>query len=182
MKRWFAIVPLVVLVGLVALAFTRLSTKDPDASSFRSPERAAPAYVFATEDGKAVSFASYGEPVIVNFWATWCTPCRAEHPVLLQMKEQGAHMIGILYKDDTAAGVDLLEHDGNPFDILALDPTGDGGIEFGLSGVPETFLVDANGRIVETLRSPLNYDTAQRFLDAYQALAAAPGAPATSAN
>ncbi len=167
MKRWLAILPLVALVGLVVLAVSRLTQSDPDKSSFASPERPAPSIELTTLDGGTYNFASDGRVTVVNFWATWCTPCRVEHPLLVDMKERGVRVIGVLYKDEAEKGATLLEREGNPFETVVLDPIGDGGIAFGIAGVPETFLVDHNGQIIKSLRSPLNYGSASDFLNAF---------------
>jgi len=168
MKRWIAIIPLVILIGLIVVAAVRLTTNDPDTSSFASPMRPAPSIELATLDGGAFNFAEDEDVAIVNFWATWCTPCRAEHPLLLDMEEQGVRIIGVLYKDDTEKGRQLLERDGNPFETVVLDPIGDGGIAFGIAGVPETFLVDRDGQIIKSLRSPVDYGRASDFVKAYR--------------
>ena len=122
----------------------------------------------ATLAGDAYNFAEDQDVTLVNFWATWCTPCRAEHPVLLDLKEQGVRIVGVLYKDDEALGRELLRRDGDPFEVVAMDPTGDAGIAFGIAGVPETFLVDRNGMIIKSMRSPIDYNRASEFLRAYR--------------
>ncbi len=168
MKRWLAIIPLAILVGLVAIATVRLTTDDPNTDTFASPERPAPSVDMATLAGGVYNFAEDEDVALVNFWATWCTPCRAEHPVLLDLKEQGVRIVGVLYKDDEGLGRQLLARDGDPFDVVAMDPTGDAGIAFGIAGVPETFLVDRNGMIIKSMRSPIDYARASEFLKAYR--------------
>lgn len=169
MKRWLAAIPLAVLVGLIAIAVVRLTGEDPNTDSFASPERPAPSFEMATFSGDKYNFAEDGEVTLVNFWATWCTPCRAEHPVLVDLKEQGVRIVGVLYKDEEALGRELLARDGDPFEVVAMDPLGDAGIAFGIAGVPETFLVDGEGMIIKSMRSPIDYARASEFLEAYQA-------------
>ena len=96
---------------------------------------------------------------VVNFWATWCTPCLAEHPVLMSMKEQGIPVVGVAYNDDASKIADYLAREGNPFAVLYLD-NGEGTVaNWGIRGVPETFAVGSDGlvqaRVTGALEEPL---------------------------
>ncbi len=173
-KRRFPLVvfaPLAILLVLVAVAVSRLSDPEVPTSSFTSPMRPAPDIAIPGIDGGSFNFAKdRNGPVLVNFFASWCTPCRAEHPVLMVMKEQGVPIVGVLHKDKVELGRDLLARDGDPFKQVVLDPSGDVSLAFGISGVPESFLVDANGQIVKTIRGPIvDQKTMQAFIDAYRA-------------
>jgi cytochrome c biogenesis protein CcmG/thiol:disulfide interchange protein DsbE len=86
---------------------------------------------------------------LVNVWATWCPPCHAEHPYLVEIseREKGVTFVGIDYKDDTDTAREFLKERGNPFRISLSDPVGALGIELGVAGAPESFLVDAAGTI-----------------------------------
>jgi cytochrome c biogenesis protein CcmG/thiol:disulfide interchange protein DsbE len=86
-----------------------------------------------------------GQPVIVNFFASWCEPCIEEAPVLLQLKQTGARIYGIAYKDKPADTAAYLRRHGNPYDRLASDPPGRVAIDWGITGVPETYLIDGKG-------------------------------------
>jgi cytochrome c biogenesis protein CcmG/thiol:disulfide interchange protein DsbE len=108
--------------------------------------------------------------VVVNIWATWCAPCRAEHPLLVELAAEGVDILGVLYKDpDLDLARRLLAEEGDPFAWHVLDPAGDAFIAFGSTGVPETFLIDADGMIVKTLRGPLTEATRDEFLAAWRA-------------
>lgn len=168
MKRWMAAIPLGLLVVLVAVSLSRLTSDNPAPKTFSSPERPAPDIVLASLAGGEVRFDAGGDVMLVNFFASWCTPCRAEHPILMQLREQGVNVVGVLYKDKTEAGRDLLARDGDPFAKVAIDETGDAGLAFGISGVPETFMVDARGRIVKSFRGPLDAARGKEFRDAYR--------------
>lgn len=172
MKRWWAILPLAAFALLVVVGFQRLSSGDPAPSSFASPLRPAPEFDVPGLDVPKVALADFkGRPVLVNFWATWCGPCKLEHPLLVEMQKQGVEIVGVLYKDPTGleAARDLLVKEGNPFAVVGLDPTGDLGIDMGLSGVPESFLIDANGQIIKTKRNYFVEQDVVDFVAAYRA-------------
>jgi cytochrome c biogenesis protein CcmG/thiol:disulfide interchange protein DsbE len=177
--RWLFFLPIALLVVLVGVSVSRLTSigSAGEEGVFASPERLAPAItaqVMEADVGgdaatETVDFGQLKGPVLVNFWATWCTPCKAEHPLLVDMKAQGAPIIGVLHKDKVEAAQQLLDRDGDPFSAVALDPQGEVSLAFGLSGVPETFLIDARGMIVKTYRGPLDGARAREFLDAWRA-------------
>jgi cytochrome c biogenesis protein CcmG, thiol:disulfide interchange protein DsbE len=105
-----------------------------------------------------------GEVTLVNFWASWCPPCRAEHPVLLELAGQGIRIVGINFNDREADALKYLSDDGNPFVAIAFDPNGRTSFDWGVSAPPETFIVDESGIIVFKFTGPLvgdDYD--QRF-------------------
>ncbi|GFE63978.1 DsbE family thiol:disulfide interchange protein [Litoreibacter roseus] len=111
-----------------------------------------------------------GEIVLVNAFASWCGPCRAEHPILTRMAEgQGIKVVGLNYKDKPADAAAWLDELGNPYVRIGSDETGRAGIEWGLSGVPETFIVGADGTILYREAGPVVGDglkRLQRALDA----------------
>lgn len=101
---------------------------------------------------------------IVNFWASWCPPCRAEHPKLLELAAQGIHIVGINFNDRSADALKYLGDDGNPFAAIAYDPSGRTSFDWGVSAPPETFILDEHGTVVYKFIGPLvgdDYD--QRF-------------------
>ena len=97
-----------------------------------------------------------GEVTMVNFFASWCVPCRAEHPFLMRLAEEGmVRLVGINYTDRPQAAVQWLEELGNPYSHIGSDLSGRAGIDWGVSGVPETFIVDGNGKIVHQQIGPI---------------------------
>ena len=103
---------------------------------------------------ETVSFAESGYdpartqgPYLLNVWASWCPPCRVEHPYLEALSAQGVTIYGVLYKDEEADAARFLDQLGNPFDGLVADPEGRAGFELGVTGPPETFIVDGDGVI-----------------------------------
>ncbi|NWH09559.1 MAG: DsbE family thiol:disulfide interchange protein [Alphaproteobacteria bacterium] len=98
-----------------------------------------------------------GEPVLVNFFASWCAPCQVENPLLMQLAAEGkVRMIGIAYKDKPQDTTVFLDNLGNPFSQIARDETGRAAIEWGVYGVPETYVVDGQGRIIAKHVGPLD--------------------------
>jgi cytochrome c biogenesis protein CcmG/thiol:disulfide interchange protein DsbE len=111
-----------------------------------------------------------GEVTLVNFWASWCPPCRAEHPILLEMEAEGINIIGINFKDTERAATKYLIDDDSPFSSVAFDPQGRTAIDWGVSAPPETFILDAEGTVLFRFAGPLvGTDYERRFLPALKA-------------
>ncbi|HRK19495.1 MAG TPA: DsbE family thiol:disulfide interchange protein [Hyphomicrobiaceae bacterium] len=149
-----AIFAVLAVVFLYAL-FTGDPTKLPSALiGKQAPAIAFPAVEELRHDGKPVpgiepSDLTTGKPVVVNFWASWCAPCVAEHPLLVALKEKyGATILGVNYKDQAANARRFLGRYGNPYTAVGADLTGRNAIEWGVYGMPETFVLDGAGRIV----------------------------------
>ncbi len=103
-----------------------------------------------------------GEVTVLNFWASWCPPCRAEHPVLLDMAERGIRVAGVNMMDDDAKAVAYLAEDGNPFFGVATDPDGRNRVEWGVTAPPETFILAGDGTVLFRFVGPLvgtDYET-----------------------
>lgn len=86
-----------------------------------------------------------GEPMLVNIWATWCYSCRVEHPYLLELAASGIRIVGLNYKDDGVKAVTWLEDLGDPYALTLADSEGMLGLDMGVYGAPETYVVDAQG-------------------------------------
>lgn len=176
--RWLVLTPLALFLVVAGVSFSRLTSSKPAPASFTSPVRPVPAISAPTLDGQTFDFAAFKGPAIVNFWATWCTPCKAEHPELMRMKAQGVPIVGVQHFDegdrsDPQAATDkaraILGRDGDPFTRTVVDPDGVVSLSFGIAGVPESFLVDARGVIVKTLRGPLVGADAETMYNAWKA-------------
>jgi len=111
------------------------------------------------------ALASPGAPVLVNFWASWCVPCVVEHPQLMALQKRGVRILGVSYKDKPADAAKFLTRYGNPFAALVADAEGRAGIEYGLYGVPETYLLDRDGVVRWRWAGPLTPDTLSAELD-----------------
>ena len=97
------------------------------------------------------------EFTILNFWASWCAPCRTEHPNLVRLsKVKNLKLIGINFKDNKENAKSFLKENGNPFDILAEDKNGKNSVNFGVYGIPETILIDSELKILRKYIGPLN--------------------------
>ena len=95
---------------------------------------------------------------MINFWASWCLPCEVEHPYLMALKgKNNLLMIGINYKDDEEDAKIFIEDKGNPYDYIGRDNSGFFGIDMGITGVPETFIVDEKGVIVLRHVGPIDF-------------------------
>jgi len=98
-----------------------------------------------------------GKLSLVNVWATWCVGCREEHPLLVNIANSGkVPLYGINYKDERPAAIEWLNHQGDPYIASGFDPVGNTGLDLGVYGLPETFLVDSKGTIIYKHIGPLN--------------------------
>jgi len=96
-----------------------------------------------------------GRPVLVNFFASWCAGCRVEHPLLMKLAGEGVEIIGMDYKDTDADGSAWLARHGNPYRTVVADAQGTAGLDWGVYGVPETYVLDAQGTIVYKQIGPM---------------------------
>jgi cytochrome c biogenesis protein CcmG/thiol:disulfide interchange protein DsbE len=110
----------------------------------------------ATPGLSTADLAGSDRPMVVNVFASWCVPCRAEHTVLTRMaRDEEMHLVGINYKDKPEDAARWLAELGNPYERIGADLSGRVGIEWGISGVPETFVIDASGTVVYRFVGPI---------------------------
>jgi len=121
------------------------------------PEFALPALEGSGSPALSTADFQRGDVVLMNVWASWCVPCRAEHPVLVQMRtELGVKIFGLNYEDKAENASRFLRELSNPYDAIGHDLSGRVGIDWGVYGVPETFIIDGNGIIRYKHIGPLN--------------------------
>lgn len=167
MKRFVAFLPLALLAILVALsAFMLLRGGERETVSAGQIGRPQPTYALSRLGGGdlVTSDDLAGRAHIINLFASWCTPCRAEHPVLMELRDQDVAIIGIAYKDEPEDAAGFLRELGEPFTAIGLDPEGRFGLELGMAGVPETFVIGPNGTIRAVHRGPLTPDVVERTI------------------
>jgi cytochrome c biogenesis protein CcmG/thiol:disulfide interchange protein DsbE len=158
MKRWLAFAPLAVLVALGLLFGLYALNRNPQVQPQALVGKPVPQVELPNlADGQPASLremASEG-PMLVNFFASWCAPCEIEHPVLMGMKGQPVRVIGIAYKDAPQNSQAFLTRLGDPFAEVLVDRDGRAGVEFGVTGVPETYVVGRDGTILAKHTGPL---------------------------
>ena len=163
MSRWLAALPLIVLAGLAVLFLGYGLHRNPQVVPEALVGKTVPALSLPSlDDGtlRSIREAARDGPVLVNFFASWCGPCQVEHPVLMDLRARHVRIIGVAYKDDPANTRAFLAKLGDPFDATLVDRDGRAGIEFGVSGVPETYLVAQGGKVLAK-RTNLNAGDAQ---------------------
>lgn len=164
MNRWVALLPLAVLGALAVLFAGFALHHDPHVQPQALVGKTMPDLTLPSLDKAAavrLRDAAATGPVLVNFFASWCGPCAIEHPVLMQMQAAHVRIIGIAYEDVPPRGSAdntraFLARLGDPFAARLIDGDGRAGIEFGITGVPETYLVARDGTILAKHTGPLN--------------------------
>lgn len=158
------VLPPVVFAGIAAMFFIGMQREDANQLPTALAGKQAPAVeVVQLADQAQITDADLrdGRLKLVNFWASWCAPCRAEHASLMQLAGEGLPIYGVNYKDKPENAVAFLAELGNPFEKLGADSTGRMGLNWGLYGVPETYLIDGNGNILLRHAGPIT----QRVID-----------------
>ncbi len=167
LRRWGVALPFIIFVSLAGLFWYALHTGDPSRLPSAMIGKPVPQFTLPPldglkgEDGAPVpSFSSAdlatGKPTIVNVFASWCVPCLEEHPMLLALaKEPGIRIYAINYKDDPDSARRFLGRYGDPFARVGADRTGRTAINFGVYGVPETYVITADGKIAYRHVGPL---------------------------
>lgn len=156
--RWLIFIPPAVFGILVGLFLFGMYRDDPNALPSTLVGRAAPVLqVSQLGSAPLTTDAQLTAPGVklVNFWASWCAPCRAEHPFLEEIARDGVPIHGINYKDKPDQALGFLEELGSPYATMGADPTGRTAIEWGVYGVPETYVIDSAGKVVLRFAGPI---------------------------
>jgi cytochrome c biogenesis protein CcmG/thiol:disulfide interchange protein DsbE len=167
-RRLLVLTPLVIFLGLLLLFLIRLGSGDPSRIpsaliGHPAPQTDLPPLAGLDRNGAPVPGldpASFkGAVTVVNVWASWCVPCHDEAPLLMQLAQDGRlRLVGINYKDELENGRRFLGRYGNPFAAVGADRSGRAAIEWGVYGVPETFVVGRDAHIAYKLVGPITPD------------------------
>jgi len=165
MKKFIIPIGLFALLGVLLAYGLRL-----DPSKIPSPlvGKPLPAFSLPTLENPDKSLANadlQGKVILINVWASWCAACKQEHPVLMRMaSEKRVPLIGLNYKDKRADALNVLKTDGNPYDLSIVDADGRVGIDWGVYGVPETFVIDKQGVIRYKYIGPISTEVWEKTL------------------
>ena len=175
-RSFLMALPLIAFAGLAALFWLRLGTGDPSRIpsaliGHPAPQTSLPPLTGLLSDGTQVPGLDpaifKGKVSVVNVWASWCVPCHDEAPLLTGLaKDQRLQLVGINYKDAPDNARRFLGRYGNPFGVVGVDANGRAAIEWGVYGVPETFVVGREGTIVYKLVGPITPDNIDSVLKA----------------
>jgi cytochrome c biogenesis protein CcmG/thiol:disulfide interchange protein DsbE len=164
-SRWLMAAPLIAFAALAAIFWFRLGNSDPSRIpsaliGHPAPQTALPALTGLVNNGGQIPgldpSAFKGKVSVVNVWASWCVPCHDEAPLLTELgKDTRLQIVGINYKDAPDNARRFLGRYGNPFGIVGVDGNGRASIEWGVYGVPETFIVGRQGTIVYKMVGPV---------------------------
>jgi len=175
-RSFLMALPLIAFAGLAALFWLRLGNGDPSRIpsaliGHPAPQTSLPPLTGLLSDGTQVPGLDpaifKGKVSVVNVWASWCVPCHDEAPLLSGLaKDQRLQLVGINYKDAPDNARRFLGRYGNPFGVVGVDANGRAAIEWGVYGVPETFVVGREGTIVYKLVGPITPDNIDSVLKA----------------
>jgi cytochrome c biogenesis protein CcmG, thiol:disulfide interchange protein DsbE len=174
MKKELALLPVVLFAGLAGLFLYGLERPDKDVLT--SPLLNLPAPNTVLPDlsggpgGLRPAYFTTGKPVLVNFFASWCPPCHAEHPQLLALQKAGVQIYGIAVKDKPADTQQFLATKGNPYARIGSDSTGRTTINWGVYGYPESYMVDGKGIVRFKQVGDIRPEQVQQIVKTMQAL------------
>ena len=157
--RFLRFAPLVLAAGFALLFFVGLFMGDPSRLPSAYQGKTLPTFELdGLPDRQGFSSADLAQarPTLLNVWASWCGPCRDEHPALMQLAAAGIEIYGLNYKDNPSAAKRFLTRLGDPYARVGADKAGKVALDIGVYGVPETFLLDGEGRVVMRHVGPLD--------------------------
>lgn len=169
--RVFRFLPIVIVVGLIILfAFALMRPRDPNVRGFPLQGQPAPAFTLSTLEGGRISLADLrGKPVVLNFWASWCVPCRDEAPILRAAQARHAAreliVLGVTVNDKPEDSQRFAQQFNLNFPSV-IDKDGRVGVAYGVTGVPETYFVSRNGIIQSKHFGPINTEQLGRGIAA----------------
>jgi cytochrome c biogenesis protein CcmG, thiol:disulfide interchange protein DsbE len=191
-SSWLRFLPVAIFLALASAFAFALSTGDPSKLPSALIGKPAPQSEFpaveglATDSGNVPGFSTadlaIGKVSVINFWASWCGPCTDEHPLLVELaQDKSINVFGVNYKDSATNARRFLGRYGNPFTAIGTDLTGRTAIEWGVYGMPETFVVDGNGKIAYKYVGPITPEGLRdRLMPEIKKAAASPPPPSAS--
>lgn len=163
----FMILPPVLFAGLAAMFFVGMQRDNPNALPSAREGQQAPVVVL-TELGQGTPFddATLRLPGVklVNYWASWCAPCRVEHPNLTALAQEGIAIYGVNYKDRPDDALGFLQDMGDPYQAMGADETGRMALNWGVYGVPETYVIDGDGVIIKRFAGPITQNVLEKII------------------
>src|SRR5690606_25745528 len=156
-KIWF-LIPLIVFVGFIIMLYLRLG-QPTDIVTNTALERPVPTFELPllSDTSRMMTNDNLPEqPFLMNIWGSWCPTCIIEHPFLMQLEERGVNLVGVNYKDDIGDALGYLHRGGDPFSMSIQDLSGQFALDLGLTGAPETFVVDGQGIIRQHIVGEIN--------------------------
>ena len=157
LKVWF-LIPLIVFIGLLVMLYMRLG-KPTDIVTNTALERPVPPFELPLLSDTSRIMTNDNlpdQPFLLNVWGSWCHTCIIEHPFLMQLEERGVNLVGVNYKDDIGDALSYLNRGGDPFSMSIQDLSGQFALDLGLTGAPETFVVDGKGVIRQHIIGEVN--------------------------
>ena len=157
MKIWF-LIPLIVFASFVVMLYMRLG-QPTDIVTNTALERPVPTFELPLLSDTSRIMTNDNlpdQPFLMNIWGSWCPTCIIEHPFLMQLEERGVNLVGVNYKDDIGDALGYLNRGGDPFSMSIQDLSGQFALDLGLTGAPETFVVDGEGIIRQHIVGEIN--------------------------
>jgi len=157
LKLWF-LIPLIVFLGFVIMLYMRLG-KPTDIVTNTALERPVPTFELPllSDTSRIMTNENLPDtPFLMNIWGSWCPTCIIEHPFLMQLEERGVNIVGVNYKDEIGDALGYLNRGGDPFSMSIQDLSGQFALDLGLTGAPETFVVDGDGVIRQHIIGEIN--------------------------
>ncbi|MGI9388798.1 MAG: DsbE family thiol:disulfide interchange protein [Boseongicola sp.] len=153
-----AVLPPIAFAAIAGLFLSGMFRDDPDSLPSAFVGQSAPRVSVEPLSG-LIPFSDellrVSGPKLINFWASWCAPCRVEHPQLMTLEAEGLEIYGVNYKDDPERAQKFLNRFGDPYEGVGADPEGRMALDWGVYGVPETFVVDGNGKVIFRFAGPV---------------------------
>ena len=167
MKKIILLLPLIlILIISIFLIIYLLQNKDPNKPPSALLNKDSPDLNIASllDSSQKLSKNDLKEKfILINFFASWCAPCKVEHPLFFEIKKKYPNLfiIGINFKDKNSDAIEYLNSDGNPYDFVGVDKKGLVGLDFGVFGLPETFLINKDNKIIYKHLGPLTNEIIQ---------------------